>query len=413
MSGETRDATERLAECLPAEALTTHVDATGRARSCATPADLDQLRDVLAVARDAGPCRVIGCGSRLGWTTFHEDAAFFVSTRGLTGVIAYEPGDGTLTAWAGTPMSELAALAAGGGHHVTPDVSRPERSTLGGVLGAGASGIDRLRHGPARHNVLGVRAVLADGSVARSGGRLVKNVTGYDLHRLYCGSQGTLCMLVEATLRLVPSPEARAAVTRSFAAQGDALAAARAVLADEVLPLAVLVRTSTDAWELLVLLGGLESVVEAELERVARSVPEARVARGDDEQRLRLHARDARGPGEGPTLHLGLRPSRVAPVLDRLAGALASASLEAPITVQPGLAAVRVDFAAGATSAALARVHESMRSVPAQVAWRDAPIELVRWPRDVDAGARAVMGRLKRALDPDSVFAGGPLHGTT
>ena len=72
------------------------------------------------------------------------------------------------------------------------------------MISAGASGVDRLAYGPVRHNLLGTIVCLADGSRTKSGGQLVKNVTGYDLHRLYCGAHGTLCIVLEASLRLYP-----------------------------------------------------------------------------------------------------------------------------------------------------------------------------------------------------------------
>jgi len=131
-------------------------------------------------------------------------ADWILSTRRLVGIVAYEPGDGTLTARAGTTFAALDEATERGGHVVTPDVAYPARATLGGAVGEGRSGFDRLRYGPTRHHVLGVRALLADGTFAKSGGQLVKNVTGYDLHRLYCGSRGSLCALVEVSLRLFP-----------------------------------------------------------------------------------------------------------------------------------------------------------------------------------------------------------------
>ena len=152
------------------------------------------------------PC---GLGSKLGWTRPPPRADLLVSTRRLAGLLRHEPDDGTLSALAGTPMSELRAAALAGGHWLTPDVAAPRRATLGGVIAAGQSGLDRLRFGPARHHVLGARVMLADGTIARSGGQLVKNVTGFDLHRLYAGSHGSLCVILEVALRLFPAPRAR------------------------------------------------------------------------------------------------------------------------------------------------------------------------------------------------------------
>ena len=143
-----------------------------------------------------------------------------IDTSRLSGVVEYVPGDGTLTARAGTPWSELAQTVAVGGHELTPDVPRPVRSpgvrgealgsgasTLGGILAAGVSGPDRLRCGPLRQHVLGAVIATGSGTLARSGGRLVKNVTGFDVFRLHVGGRGTLGVILQASMRLMARPE--------------------------------------------------------------------------------------------------------------------------------------------------------------------------------------------------------------
>ena len=130
-------------------------------------------------------------------------------------------------------MAALAETVHAGGHHLTPDVPRPAESTLGGVVAAGQSGHDRVRYGPVRHHVLGVEVALADGSVVRSGGRLVKNVTGFDLHRLHCGAEGSLGILLGASMRLFPRPE-RTVLLASVPTDAQAASAASLALLDEL-----------------------------------------------------------------------------------------------------------------------------------------------------------------------------------
>jgi len=168
----------------------------------AAPETEEELIDLVREAREGGlKVLPIGNGTRLGGV--HGCGAdLLLSTRKLTGVVAYEPGDGTVTARAGTLMSELAEAISLGGHRLTPDVPRPAEATLGGVLADSWSGGDRLRFGPTRHHVLGLRVLSSDGVVTKTGGRLVKNVTGFELHRLYAGSGGGLCLILEASLRL-------------------------------------------------------------------------------------------------------------------------------------------------------------------------------------------------------------------
>lgn len=203
-----------LARVLPAEALGTHrlpdVDRVGGAdgegeRPLAAPRSEEEWSEVLRLAgREGWACLVVGRGSKPGWTRPPKRVDLVLSTRGYAGVVAYEPGDGTVTARAGSTMDEIAREVRAGGHHLTPDVPRPGASTLGGVVAAGQSGLDRLRFGPVRHNVLGMRVALADGSIAKTGGRLVKNVTGYDLPRLAAGSLGSLGVITQVCLKLWP-----------------------------------------------------------------------------------------------------------------------------------------------------------------------------------------------------------------
>ncbi|MBK7876798.1 MAG: FAD-binding oxidoreductase [Planctomycetes bacterium] len=200
----------------------------------ALPASVDELQELVRWARaERVPVAPVGLGSKLGWSRPPKDGTLALSTRRLQHLVEYEPAEGVITALAGTRMATLRDTAREHGHWLTPDVPAAENATLGGVIAAGQSGLDRLRHGPARHHVLGVRAVMADGSIAKSGGRLVKNVTGFDLPRLFAGSHGTLCVIVEATLRLQVAPRCEAVVS-TFARDGVELAArTRALLASQ------------------------------------------------------------------------------------------------------------------------------------------------------------------------------------
>jgi FAD/FMN-containing dehydrogenase len=166
-----------------------------------------------------------------------------------------------ITARAGTTLAGLRALTAAERHWLTPFVAREERTTLGGALSAGQSGLDRLRFGPLRHHVLGMRVALGDGTIVKSGGRLVKNVTGYDMHRLYTGAHGSLCIVLEASLRLFPAP--RRLVWLQVPGEGRELLDAS--WRGAIRPLIQALGRVKDGWELGLLLGGAEEVVAEEL----------------------------------------------------------------------------------------------------------------------------------------------------
>jgi glycolate oxidase FAD binding subunit len=130
----------------------------------------------------------------------------------LSGIEEWDPDDLTVTVGAGTPVAELEATLAGRAQSaVLPEV--PGRSTVGGVISAGVSSLRRGRLLGTRERMLEVTLVTGDGRVIRAGGRVVKNVTGYDLSRLVVGAFGSLGVIVRVCLKLWPTPPARATVT--------------------------------------------------------------------------------------------------------------------------------------------------------------------------------------------------------
>jgi glycolate oxidase FAD binding subunit len=159
--------------------------------------------DLSAAVREA---RVVApVGGRTQWEAGGPPPAPATEVRAPAGVIRYEPADMTVTVGAGTTFAALDALLAERGQECALDPPDPT-ATIGGILACGLSGFRRLRCGPVRDNVLEVRVVLADGRMIKGGGPTVKNVTGYDLPRLFVGSFGTLGVIAEVTLRCRPRP---------------------------------------------------------------------------------------------------------------------------------------------------------------------------------------------------------------
>jgi glycolate oxidase FAD binding subunit len=142
-------------------------------------------------------------GARTQWEVGGPPAAHAVEVRAPSGVVAYEPADMTITVGAGTPFAEVDRVLAEHGQECALD-PRAAAATVGGILACGLSGIRRLRHGAVRDHVLEVRFETGDRRLVKGGGPTVKNVTGYDLPRLFVGSLGTLGVLRQATLRCRP-----------------------------------------------------------------------------------------------------------------------------------------------------------------------------------------------------------------
>ena len=187
-----------------------------------------------AIRATSGKLLVKGGGTRdIGQLFFHD----VLSTAGLTGVTLYEPGALTLVARAGTPLAEVEALLASEGQRL-PFEPMDHRGllrtsgtpTLGGVVAANVSGPRRIQVGAARDFTLGVRFVDGTGTVLKNGGRVMKNVTGYDLVKLMAGSWGTLGVMTEVSLKVGAIPETEATlvargldVTQAVAAMSAAL----------------------------------------------------------------------------------------------------------------------------------------------------------------------------------------------
>jgi glycolate oxidase FAD binding subunit len=154
-------------------------------------------------------------GARTHWEVGGPPPAGAREVRAPGGLVDHEPADMTVTVGAGMAFAALDAHLAEHGQEVPLDPRVPA-ATVGGILACGLSGLRRLRHGPVRDHVLEVRLVTGYGTLVKGGGPTVKNVTGYDLPRLFVGSLGTLGVLVQATLRCRPRP----ACSRWFTGDG-------------------------------------------------------------------------------------------------------------------------------------------------------------------------------------------------
>ncbi|MBL8708231.1 MAG: FAD-binding protein, partial [Rhodospirillaceae bacterium] len=206
------------------------------------------------------PMAIVGRGTKSGWGRA-VDHPVALSLAGFSGIVDYAPAELVLTAGAGTPLTEIqAALAAEGQHLAFEPVDcgpifghQPDRATIGGVLACNLSGSRRPFAGAARDFFLGFHAVNGRGEIFKAGGKVVKNVTGYDLPKLLAGSMGTLAALTEVTVKVLPAPEKQRTVLIpvSDAAQGHARMIALLQDAFEIdgaafLPAAVAARSGVD-----------------------------------------------------------------------------------------------------------------------------------------------------------------------
>ena len=157
----------------------------------------------------------------------------------MQGVVAHNPGDLTLTVESGIPVEELQAVLAEHGQFLPLDPPIPHRATIGGTLASGAAGPLKAQYGNLRDLVIGMKIVQADGTVAKSGGEVVKNVSGYDMARLHVGGLGTLGVIAEVSFKLTPLPRGETTLVASFDTQKRCLNAGLGVFSSHVVPYAL------------------------------------------------------------------------------------------------------------------------------------------------------------------------------
>jgi glycolate oxidase FAD binding subunit len=204
------------------------------------PASLDELREAVATALAAEePVEVVAGGSKRGLGRPLQ-VPHTLDLSGLAGVREYEPAELVLTAGTATPLDEIETLLDRHGQMLAfepPDwrpllgvTDRDARPTLGGTLACNLAGPRRIKAGAARDHFLGFRGVSGRGEAFKAGGKVVKNVTGYDLCKLMAGSYGTLAALEEVTVKVLPRPEALATVLFGAAQPAEAAGLMAAVL---------------------------------------------------------------------------------------------------------------------------------------------------------------------------------------
>lgn len=177
------------------------------------PSTQEQLAAVITQAH-LNNWRVLTCGSgsKLNWGGLAKDVDVVISTERINQLIEHAVGDLTVTVEAGMKFSDLQAILAKSRQFLALDPVAPDLATIGGIVATADTNSLRQRYGSVRDQLLGITFVRADGQIAKAGGRVVKNVAGYDLMKLFTGSYGTLGIISQVTFRVYPLPEASGTV---------------------------------------------------------------------------------------------------------------------------------------------------------------------------------------------------------
>jgi glycolate oxidase FAD binding subunit len=234
-----------------------------RAANMVRPANLaDAERVMKAAAGDGRTVAFLGGGTEIGFGNPPERVDTLVRTDRLNGIVEYVPSDMIVTVEAGVTLADLQSTLAPHGQRLALDPPLPERATLGGLLATNAFGPRRARFGTLRDLIVGISFVRADGTRVRGGGKVVKNVAGFDLPKLMVGALGTLGLIATATFRLHPLPEASRwlrVVIPSASALREFCAAVRE---RKLEPSALLAFCTGHTFEACVLFEGFEAGVE-------------------------------------------------------------------------------------------------------------------------------------------------------
>jgi glycolate oxidase FAD binding subunit len=205
-----------------------------------SPRDAQELAQILAECNSNNTALVPWGGGTLQHLA-NSPARYnaVLCTTGLNQVIEYAADDLTATFGAGMTLTEIDRVLSENGQFLPLDVPHPDRSTIGGVLAAGVNGGLRLRYGPARDYMIGNRFATVDGSIIKAGSKVVKNVAGYELHKVQVGAFGTLGILTEAVFKLFPIPSAELATWSSFENAGEACATVAKIWSLNTPPVAI------------------------------------------------------------------------------------------------------------------------------------------------------------------------------
>lgn len=385
------------------------------------PADLAEAAEAVA---GGGRLLLRGGGTKLDWGGPVEGVERVVDTGGLNRLVRHDPADLTATVQAGMPLAELQAELGRSGQWLALDPPLHDHAgrsaTVGGVIATADHGPRRLAFGAPRNLVIGATFVLADGTVARTGGNVIKNVAGYDLGKVVCGSLGTLALLADVTVRLQPLPAASATLAvRADAHQARTVALA---LSDAQLePAAADHRADLGAGEsgwLWVRFDGSEEVVAEQRRRAAAIATDHALDNAPHNDSATLWDADVIAPLAGAPDETVAAVSTVPSQTGRVAATASRAAAEAGVSarwhshVTLGLHRVVMSGGDPAGHAAVVRAlraagyRTELRRRVADVdehadAWTDGPLPS-SWP---------LMRALKQRLDPDRRLAPGRFLG--
>jgi glycolate oxidase FAD binding subunit len=386
-----------------------------RPRAAYAPATLDECAEVMAMAaRERLRLGFVGGGTALAMGAAPAGLDAVVRSERLVRIVEHAPADMVAVVEAGVTLAALQATLAAHGQRLAIDPPCPERATIGGLVAAAGFGPLRARYGAIRDLIIGVTLVRADGTVARGGGKVVKNVAGFDLPKVACGSFGTLGMIATATFRLHPLPE----TTRTVLIAGirpeqvvAVIAAARTAQLEPTCTVAISA-AGEQGFDLGVRFEGFGRGVDEQVARLVELAGKAGLPAQpltDEAAAAFWRRHDAVRTAAPLRVRVAALPTRFPEVAARLAGL---GSLAWYATLGIGFAG-GIDRGAGSTggtttggaasaTAAILAARAALVAEGGSLVVEDAPAELRSIePWGPPPPAFAIMQRLKQRFDPD------------
>jgi glycolate oxidase FAD binding subunit len=325
------------------------------------PASAGDVAALMARAsREKQTVAIRGGGTKAEWGISARPADIVLSTARLNAVVAHRYGDLTATLQAGATLAEVNRVLAHHQQWLPLDPPWPDRATVGGIVATNDSGPRRHRYGAPRDLIIGVDLVRADGVAAKSGGIVVKNVAGYDIARLMTGSFGSLAVIVSATFKLFPLPQASRTVVVDCPNVDVAGSVAAAILGSQLTPTAV--ELQTPPVRVLVRFETIDVAADQQAAAVAHLAEStgARVSvvQADDESALWNEHQGRLWTGDGAVIKMTLLPTDVAPTVSWLDDVMRGIDHEVVGRAGVGVLLARI----GGGSAGQARVLTELRA---------------------------------------------------
>jgi glycolate oxidase FAD binding subunit len=369
------------------------------------PGSVEEISAVMKLAtREGLAVSPRGGGTKMDLGAPPRELDLVLSTARMDGIIEHVPGDQIVRTQSGVKLAALQEKLGEANQMLAIDP--PEKdATVGGVVAANSSGPRRYKYGTVRDLIIGITVVLADGTVAKAGGKVVKNVAGYDLSKLFTGSLGTLGVIADANFRLHPRPESSRTVGVEIETPQAARDAAQAIVHSQVEATAIELHWSDEAKLISVLLESIPGGIDAKEETASFLLKEfGEVRMLEDEEADNLGPLSTGSAGDEVEIKIGAPPADLAGVLDSVLNAADRRDVTVRITGHAGTGLTYAGLS-GAEDA-LVEVVEEVREIRTRsggsVVVRRAPVSFKN-RIDVWGPAGDYLGltrRVKEKFDP-------------